>query len=155
MISISQINKIKNKALTLQKTHNTNNPELIAKYLDVEILYRPYKKQLGAFTLINKVPFIFVNENITYEERKNVIAHELGHFLLHKQLIKDILILRDYGLFSKRESEMETEANLFASYLLIDITIYNDLKKQNKSNKEIAKNLNVNLDFINLIDKYS
>lgn len=152
MITKTKIKSIKNKVYSLQNKINTCNPLQLSKYLDVEILYRPYKKQMGAFTLINKVPFIFVNENLNYEEKQNVIAHELGHYILHKKIIKDLLILRDYSLFSKRESEMEKEANLFAAFLLIDDKQYKELKSQNKSNREISIALKVNVELINIIN---
>ena len=155
MITKTQIIKIKNKALSLKKTHNTNNPEIIAKYLDIEILYRPYKKQLGAFTVINKVPFIFINENISYEEKQIIIAHEMGHYVLHKKLLKDLVILRDYSLFSKKEKEIEAEANLFSAYLLIDINQFEELKNQNKDDKQIASTLNANSNLIKLINQYN
>lgn len=155
MIIKTQINKIKNKALSLQKSHNTKNPELIAKYLDIEILYRPYKKQLGAFTVINKVPFIFINENLTYEEKKLVIAHEVGHYVLHKNLLKDLLILRDYSLFSKHEKEIENEADLFSAYLLTDSNQFIELKKQNIDDKQIASTLNINPKLIKLLNLYN
>ena len=154
MITKVQSNKIKNKALSLKKTHNTTNPELLAKYLDIEILYRPYKKQMGAFTIINKVPFIFINENISYEERQIIIAHEIGHFLVHKKFLKDLLILRDYSLFSKKEKEMEKEANIFAAYLIIDHQQYLELNNQYKTSKEIANMLNVNINLIELMNEY-
>ena len=155
MITNSRLNYIKNKALSTINTNSTKNPELLAKYLDIEILYRPYKKQMGAFTIINKIPFIFINENLSYEEKQIVIAHEMGHFLLHKKLLKDLLILRDYSLFSKREKEIENEANLFAAYLIIDNKQYIELNNENKTSREIAKILNANLNLIELLDKYN
>ena len=155
MITNSRLNYIKNKALSTINTNSTKNPELLAKYLDIEILYRPYKKQMGAFTIIYKIPFIFINENLSYEEKQIVIAHEMGHFLLHKKLLKDLLILRDYSLFSKREKEIENEANLFAAYLIIDNKQYIELNNENKTSREIAKILNANLNLIELLDKYN
>ena len=110
---------------------------------------------MGAFTIINKIPFIFINENLSYEEKQIVIAHEMGHFLLHKKLLKDLLILRDYSLFSKREKEIENEANLFAAYLIIDNKQYIELNNENKTSREIAKILNANLNLIELLDKYN
>lgn len=151
MITKNRLNIIKNKALVLQKINNTTNPEKISKYLDIEILYRPYKKQLGAFTIINKIPFIFINENLSYEEKQIIIAHEMGHFLLHKKYLKDLLILRDYSLFSKQEREMEKEANLFSAHLLIDKKQLIELQNQHKTNQEIANILNVNKNLVDLI----
>ena len=151
MITKNRLNIIKNKALALKKINNATNPEKISKYLDIEILYRPYKKQLGAFTIINKIPFIFINENLSYEEKQIIIAHEMGHFLLHKKYLKDLLILRDYSLFSKREKEMEIEANIFSAYLLIDKKQLIELQNQYKTNKEIANILNVNVNLVELI----
>ena len=152
MITKNKIKYIKNKALSIKKIHITNNPELITKYLGIEILYRKYKKQMGAFIIINKTPFIFLKEDLSYEEKQIVLAHEIGHFILHKKLLKDIFILRDFSLFSKRENEIEKEANIFASYLLIDEKQLIELKKQNLSAKEISKALKININLINAIE---
>ena len=152
MITKNKIKYIKNKALSIKKIHSTNNPDIITKYLGIEILYRKYKKQMGAFIIINKTPFIFLKEDLSYEEKQIVLAHEIGHFILHKKLLKDIFILRDFSLFSKRENEIEKEANMFASYLLIDEKQLIELKKQNLSAKEISKALKININLINAIE---
>lgn len=65
---------------------------------------------------------IFFNDSIPSQGRKNfTLAHELGHYLLHR-LICDGMIQcgnRDMWTWDSTYGQMEAEANLFASYLLM------------------------------------
>ena len=119
MIKNKNIINIKNK--TNHLTKNYRDVYKICKDLDIIILERPYKKQLGAFSIINNIPFIFIKEDIDINLKQIIIAHEIGHYILHKKIMKNLPILRDYSLFDKRENEIEKEANIFAFFLLIDI----------------------------------
>ena len=60
-----------------------------------------------------------MDENISDLFRDILIAHELGHFALHK----DIAMMKGFQeleVLEKRDSEpLETEANLFAAELLL------------------------------------
>lgn len=67
---------------------------------------------------------ITVNSNLTYEPRKRfTIAHELGHFVLghnHKEVAHDNQASLEYY----QNGSQETEANQFASELLIPTSIF-------------------------------
>ena len=151
---LSNYKKIKNLANKIKIANGNGNPFAIAKLNNIYIMEYNYKKQLGAFSIVNKIPFIFLNTNISDEEKRNVVAHELGHFYLHKQYLKNLLILRDYSLFSKQENIMEMEANLFAGYLLVDIDELSDKLLENKSIKELANYFSVDEKFIKLLIKH-
>lgn len=151
---LSNYKKIKNLANKIKIANGSGNPFAIAKLNNIYIMEYNYKKQLGAFSIVNKIPFIFLNTNISDEEKRNVVAHELGHFFLHKKYLKDLLILRDYSLFSKQENIMEMEANLFAGYLLVDTDELSDKLLENKSIKELANYFSVDEKFIKLLALY-
>ena len=112
--------EIENKLATLINKHGTRNPRLLAKYEGIIIIERPYKKQMGAFAVVNKIPFVFIKEDLDELEKNRIISHELGHYILHKNKLKDISILRDFSLFKKQENIMEMEANYFMEKLLSD-----------------------------------
>ena len=112
--------KILKKLNDLVDKHGTKNPRLLAKYEGIIIIERPYKKQMGAFAVVNKIPFVFIKEDLDELEKNKIISHELGHYILHKNNLKDIAILRDFSLFKKQENIMEMEANFFMENLLND-----------------------------------
>lgn len=70
---------------------------------------------------------ILVNKNSTRERRKFTIAHELGHFLIpsHKPVKAGEFLCNREAMYSwdlkdqKRYMQMEAEANLFASLVLM------------------------------------
>lgn len=67
---------------------------------------------------------IFISNNLSEEEEKIVIAHELGHLILHTDL--NTSFYTENHLINKNKLEME--ANKFAAELLIpdDVEIYED-----------------------------
>lgn len=143
--------KIKKLAQKIKKEQGTNNPYSICKSYNIIILERNYKKQLGAFAIINKTPFIFLNDNISQIEKTNILSHELGHYFLHKTYLKNITILRDYSLFSKKENQMEQEANLFAGYLLVDEEDFYNKLQYGYSIKQLSQYFCLNENFTKII----
>ena len=69
---------------------------------------------------------IYINDSkdVLPDIKYFTVAHELGHFFLHKDLVKKKNLVIDGDFFIYREdngipSEMETEANQFAATLLM------------------------------------
>lgn len=112
---------IKGRVKNLVKKWGTKNPYKLCKYLKIEILYMDLGEIKGIYkkTLTNK--FIVINENLSEFCQMVVLAHELGHALLHHS--KEIQTLKDYDLFPKYSNQMEIEANTFAAELLPDENI--------------------------------
>lgn len=112
---------IKGRVKNLVKKWGTKNPYKLCKYLKIEILYMDLGEIKGIYkkTLTNK--FIVINENLSEFCQMVVLAHELGHALLHHS--KEIQTLKDYDLFPKYNNQMEIEANTFAAELLPDENI--------------------------------
>jgi Zn-dependent peptidase ImmA (M78 family) len=59
--------------------------------------------------------YIFLNENLEESERRMVMAHELGHAILHRK--ENCYFIRNKTLLLT--SKLEAEANIFAAELLI------------------------------------
>lgn len=86
---------------------------------------------------------IIINENQMSKSRNNfTIAHELGHYILHKNILDEeqeqYYIDRYNYSGNSPDAIRETEANYFAASLLAPQYILEKLLKANISIKEIA-----------------
>ncbi|AZV56040.1 ImmA/IrrE family metallo-endopeptidase [Clostridium sp. AWRP] len=100
----------------LIQKHGTRNPEILAKELNISIIKRPFKKTMGFFKKELGNKFIVINSNLTELVQRLVLAHELGHALLHST--NQTSYIHEYTLFPR--GKVEIEANKFAAELLID-----------------------------------
>lgn len=137
---------IKIRARNLHRKYGTRNPEIIANEMGIIILKRPYsstktkgffKKELG-----NK--FIVVNSNLSQLDQLIVIAHELGHAILHDS--KVALYLHEYSLFPR--GKVEVEANKFAAELLINEQDLDKHSMENMTQEQIASYYGVPLELV-------
>lgn len=93
------------------------NPVSIAEYAGIRIAILPLGEIAGNYKLIKRKRWIFVNDNIPTDSPlfQVIVAHELGHALLHRKencaFIKNKTLLLTAGI--------EREANQFAATLLI------------------------------------
>ena len=62
---------------------------------------------------------IYVSERESSERQLFTVAHELGHFKLHKDRTTDILYRMPLWPFNNGEAKDETQANWFAANLLM------------------------------------
>ncbi len=92
----------------------TNDPERILQQLGVSILPCELHGIRGFYKRIERNEIVFVDYSLLEEERRFVLAHELGHLLLHKGINRIFLEQNTY----LKTSPYEREANLFALFLL-------------------------------------
>jgi len=112
---------IKKIALHLIKKYNTQNPFKIADDLKIEYIIGPMGQYSGCYLYLKRHRCIFINEDLPENDRHFVMAHELGHALLHRK--ENCYFIRNKTLLST--SRIEKEANTFAAELLIpDSLIY-------------------------------
>ncbi|KMT22973.1 ImmA/IrrE family metallo-endopeptidase [Clostridium cylindrosporum] len=103
----------------LIKRYETRNPLTIAKELGIYIEYKNYTDDTkGYFINLLRNKFIVVNSNLNEHDQQIVLAHELGHAILHSS--RGTCMIREYTLFPR--GIHENEANKFAAELLIDET---------------------------------
>lgn len=106
--------EIKRIVYNLCDKHNTRDPFQIADSLGV--LY-----QIGAigcdgcYMFLKNHRYIFLNQNLSESELILVMAHELGHAILHRK--ENCYFIRNKTFLSV--SKIENEANTFAAELLI------------------------------------
>ena len=106
---------IKAAVKQLMKKHNTNNPYVLAKFLNIIILYAELGNTWGYYTTYKRSRFIIINQNIPETLQTYTCAHELGHSVLHKGISTPFL--RKHTLFSVEK--IERQANTFAVELLL------------------------------------
>ena len=115
---------IKRLAAYYSKKFDTRNPFEIADSLG--ILYQIGNIGCsGCYMYLKKHRYIFLNQNLTEFEQKLVMAHELGHAVLHRT--QNCYFIRHKTLFSI--DKLELEANKFAVELLISDEMLNEYRE--------------------------
>jgi Zn-dependent peptidase ImmA (M78 family) len=124
----------------------------LAHSLGITVLYLPMADEISG-TLVRKgeLYVITVNRNHSRTRQRFTLAHELGHYIHHRQIIGDGVndsktyrTINSGAYFNPRISRRhETEANQFAAALLMPQEIIDDLRGQGLSVEEIAKKLEV------------
>nr|WP_244951909.1 ImmA/IrrE family metallo-endopeptidase [Streptobacillus felis] len=114
------------------ETYRTNDPYIIAKKANIEVLYRDLGNIKGFFKKIGDRKFIAINEELSEFMEKMVLSHELGHAFLHGD---DAIEFKEN--FINASSYLEKEANTFAAYLLFgyingeeDVYYINDMEEE-------------------------
>ncbi len=100
---------------------------------------------------------IVINKNKPQTRKNFTIAHELGHYFLHKEIIKgneNLLVDEDntldgnnilFRLDGAEASKIETEANNFAAALIMPTSLVKDAWAAIKDVEECAKIFNVSV----------
>ena len=117
-------NKIQRLIAYYKRIYNTSDPCKIAKHLGIRIVVMPLGNALGYYRYLKRIRWIFVNENIADNEItvKIVVAHELGHAVLHMK--ENCCFMAHHTLLLT--SKIERQANLFAAELLISDELIRD-----------------------------
>lgn len=136
---------IRARVRELVSEHETRDPKRIADDLGIDVLYKSYSRRTkGYFINILGYPFIVVNDTLNEGERRIVLAHELGHAVLHAN--KDIYFIREHTLFPI--GPFEEEANLFAAELLIDCGDIDICLFRGWNNEQIGRYLEVSEELV-------
>ena len=146
-VCISEIVKKANKLITLC---DTRDPSIIAKSLGIEILNCPFQKQRGAYKVIMRNRFIFINENLNPIMKNIVLLHELGHDALHKDEATKIGGFEEFNIFDMRDNRMEYEANVFASQVALPDEDFLELAERGYDTQQIAAALNSDINLVAL-----
>lgn len=138
MYNESNFIKIRNLIDELVKRYNSVNPYILAVNLDIFIqetnINPDYFK--ARIYLIDDNLGIMINENFDLKTKKYLLAHELGHALLHRDCIN---LYGDNGIASER---CEYEANLFALELM-SRNLYYDFSKFNTDELQLIIDSNL------------
>ena len=103
--------------------YGTCEPFELAEKMDINIYFRPLVDVGGYYMkLKNNIKLIVINNTMPHYQQKFVMAHEIGHALLHPE--KYALMLRNSLYVTNR---LEVEADKFAIELLLsDSMVYDN-----------------------------
>jgi len=101
--------------------------ERIAKRLEAQVRFSPLDDELSGMVYVKDgTPIIGVNALHHPNRQRFIIAHEVGHLLLHRaEITKEIHVDKDFPMLMRDAvsatgvNEMEVEANLFAAEILM------------------------------------
>lgn len=93
---------------------NTNNPFEIANALDIKVKIGKLNFE-GCYMFLKNHRCIFLNVDLSEHEMNLVMAHELGHAIMHRK--ENCYFIRNHTLLLN--SKKEIEANIFAMNLLV------------------------------------
>lgn len=94
---------------------NTRNPFEIADNLKIQYIIGYMGAYSGCYLYLKRHRCIFINGELPEEEMRLVMAHELGHAILHRR--ENCYFIRNKTFLST--AKIEKEANTFAAELLI------------------------------------
>ena len=97
------------------KKYKTRSPYELADLMGISIHRCELGTIRGYYSKKFRIKQIVLNCNLTENDERFVLAHELGHAIMHENLNTPFLM--ENTLFSK--NKYENEANLFAIELLI------------------------------------
>lgn len=102
----------------------TADPFAIADQLG--ILYQICDLQFeGCYMFLKNHRYIFINQSLSEHEQRLVMAHELGHALLHRK--ENCYFIRNKTLLLN--SKKEIEANKFAMELLLPDSFFDEYRE--------------------------
>ena len=126
---------------------DSRDPFDIAEYLNIQIQIGQLGTPCGCYMFLKNHRCIFLNENLSDNEMKLVMSHELGHAIMHRKL--NCYFIRNKTLLL--DSKIELEANAFAVNLLIpDEIILEIINSQNCTLEYMSRILGYNQKLIEL-----
>ena len=133
----------------LVRTHG-ENPYDIAEGLGIKLIQNfDFKKLYGMYTVIKRKRIIILNGNLEPGLKKTVLAHELGHDRLHKELAAN-RVVHDIMLYDM-SLRPEYEANMFAAELLItDDDIFELMRDYGYSAEQTGARLGLSADLVTI-----
>ncbi|MCL2019532.1 MAG: ImmA/IrrE family metallo-endopeptidase [Oscillospiraceae bacterium] len=125
----------------------TREPFKIARELGINVWWRnDFVKLKGMYKVIERNRFIFVNSKLDEYERRLIIAHELGHDALHREIAKNGA-MQELAFYDMK-SRPEYEANVFAADILLDDDEVIELAEGGYDERQIASWLCVDINLL-------
>ena len=107
--------EIKARVDKLVRKYKTRNPFEMIKGMNVILVFYPLDGVRGFYQYFQRNNIIYIDETLSKHDKAFVLAHEIGHMILHKK--SNAIFMDSRTQF--RTSKYENEANKFAIELLI------------------------------------
>lgn len=136
----------------LIETYETNDVYEICDILNIEIVRDSKKKSPKSYFSRNNLgdEFIFLNESLCVIEEKALIAHEIGHAILHPEI--NIAYYSSNDFVGK--NKLERQADYFAAELLLYDIDFSEYLLGGQTKRDLAHAVNVSEKLLNYIFKY-
>lgn len=145
-----QTSEIVQKANKLVRLCGTRDPFKIARELDIEVMPCNFNRQRGAYKVIARNRFIYLNENIHPTAQRIVLLHELGHDSLHRKEATKLGGFKEFNIFNMADNRMEYEANVFASQIELDDDEFLEYCERGYDVQQIARAMHSDINLIAL-----
>ena len=137
---MSEIERIVSLCEDLVLRYKTRNPFLLADRMGIRVVSCPdFKKLEGMYKVILGERFVFLNGSLRRRRAGQVLAHELGHDALHREMAQDSVVQDSFLVDMTLKPEYE--ANLFAAPLLVPEEEFCNLLREGLSPEESAMRL--------------
>ena len=133
---------IAKRAKKVLRRAGTRDMLQVARELNIHIQFNHYEELLGMYFVVLRSRFISINEDLENEMLQMVLAHEIGHDQLHRDIAKHSG-LQEFQLFDI-PGKCEYEANAFAAHLLLDTDEVRYYLKQGYDVVQTAQMMNCN-----------
>ena len=97
-----------------------------------------------------EIPTILIKKSAPEELQRFVLAHELGHYLLHKNEVNYFVDSADFTGFDPSRLLKENEANCLAALYLVPQNYLTQLLRAGLTSDEIAKGLKISTTVVDL-----
>lgn len=138
---------IHKKVNKLVRDHGVSDPFQLCKKMGVRVRYRDFGGLLGMYTMVKGIGFIFLSKSMDERTQRMVLAHELGHAVLHRALLKEVHFIQEFTLMDVKTST-ELEANIFAAHLLLPDETVIEYLESGYTDEQIAGACDVDLDLL-------
>jgi Zn-dependent peptidase ImmA (M78 family) len=122
------LREIEKRAATLLEQHGCDKPPIdvlaLCKRLGIDVVLEELEDEISGILVLQQKPAIAVNRSHSRARQRFTIAHEIGHFVLHKTGKDAVFVDRAAIHFRNQVSSTgvdpnEVAANNFASALLM------------------------------------
>ena len=141
---------IKARVNRLVRFCKTRDPFEIIKGMNIILVTYPLEGVRGFYQYFQRNNIIYLDENLSDPERCFVLAHELGHMMLHKK--SNAIFMDTRTQFNT--SKYEQEANLFAMELLLPDQILDEYLQSGYSTEQLSRITGYYTELIKLRLKY-
>lgn len=136
---------VRKKALACKRKFNTSDPFKLARALGIEVMICDIGSRLGCYMYLKRSKCIWINESLEGNEQTFVMAHEVGHAILHPK--ENCYFLRNQTLLN---TKIEREANTFAVEFLIPDDVILEAKANGYTVNQLSRILGYEKELIEL-----